>query len=249
MNTNALVSQTKIETMLMLRRREAVFFSIFLPVMFIFLFGSIYGSQIDQSNGVKVISYLVPGYLVMAVMSISLVSLGIILATERQFGILKRLGATPLPRAYLLLGKIAAASVIVIGATLALLAIGVFYYGATIRGNAFEIAVIILLGIVVFATIGLTISGMVKADAAPAILNAIYLPMLFIGGAIIPIAQMPEWLQQIGQVLPSYHFSVALVNVMTFGNHLTDVWPHLLALIGWGVASAFVALRTFKWEG
>src|SRR4051794_7615091 len=112
MNTHALLSQARAETLLMLRRRGAVFFSIFLPVMFIFLFGSIYGNVTDRETGRKVIDFLVPGYVVMAVMSISLVSLGVILATERQYGILKRLGATPLPRAFLLLSKIAAASVI-----------------------------------------------------------------------------------------------------------------------------------------
>jgi len=247
MNMQALLAQSKVEMLLMLRRREAVFFSIFLPVMFIFLFGSIFGSVVDQT-GVKIINYLVPGYLVMAVMSISLVSLGIILATERQFGILKRLGATPLPRAYLLIGKIAAASMIVAGATLALLSVGVFYYGATIRGNFLEVAVVILLGILVFATLGLMISGVVKGDAAPAILNAIYLPMLFVGGAIIPLSQMPDWLQQIGKVLPSYHFSSALLDIMAYGRHVVDVWPNLLALLAWGAASALVALRTFKWE-
>ncbi len=70
----------------------------------------------------------------------------------------------------------------------------------------------------------------------------------FIGGAIIPISQMPDWLQQIGQLLPSYHFSVALVDIMTFGKHLTDVWPNLLALLAWGLVTAAIALRTFKWE-
>jgi len=247
MNTRALLTQSKTELILMLRRREAVFFSLFLPVMFIFLFGSIYGSVTDQ-NGVKVINYLVPGYVVMAVMSISLVSLGVILATERQFGILKRLGATPLPRAFLLLGKIAAATVIAVAAALLLISIGVFYYGATIKGNFLEIALVILIGILVFATIGLTISGVVKGDAAPAVLNAIYLPMLFIGGAIIPLSQLPDWLQQIGKVLPSYHFSSALLDIMALGKHITDVWPNLLALLAWGLASAFIALRTFKWE-
>src|SRR5437870_11161755 len=112
-------AQARVESRLVLRRRYVVFFTILLPAMFMFLFGSIFGG-IKDGNGIKAISYLVPGYLVMAVMSVALISLGITLANERQFGILKRLGATPLPRAILLLGKMAAIALVVVVAVLVL---------------------------------------------------------------------------------------------------------------------------------
>ena len=104
MNANMVIAQSINESRMMLRRREVVFFSVLLPVMFMLLFGSIFGSIKDQ-NGIAVINYQLPGYLVMAVMSVSFISLGIMTATERQYGILKRLGATPLPRAVLIFGQ------------------------------------------------------------------------------------------------------------------------------------------------
>ncbi len=247
MNTNMVITQSVNESRMMLRRREVVFFSVLLPVMFMLLFGSIFGHIKDES-GIAVINYLLPGYLVMAVMSVSFISLGIMTATERQNSILKRLGATPLPRAVLIFGKIVASALVVTAAVIALLALGIAVYGVTIKGNPLSIAAIVLLGILVFAAIGLMVGGMVKAEAAPAILNAIYFPLLFLGGALLPLNQMPDWLQQAATVLPSYHFTNALIGVMAKGQTLFDVWPNLAALLAWGAAALLVAARTFKWE-
>jgi ABC-2 type transport system permease protein len=247
MQTRALLAQANVESRMMLRRREVVFFSILLPVMFMLLFGSIFGSQ-TYSTGVKVISYLLPGYMVMAVMSVAFISLGIMTANERQNGVLKRLGATPLPRALLLLGKLAAISMIILVAVVLLLGIGLNFYGISIKGSPLDIALIILLGIIVFAILGLMIGGMVKAEAAPAILNAVYFPLLFLGGALLPVSQLPDWLLQLAKLLPSYHFTSALIDVMVYGHPLIDSWGNLLALAAWGAGSLAVASRTFKWE-
>ena len=111
MNANMVITQSVSEGRMMLRRREVVFFSVLLPVMFMLLFGSIFG-HIKDGSGIAVINYLLPGYVVMAVMSVSFISLGIMTANERQNSILKRLGATPLPRAVLILGKIVAIALI-----------------------------------------------------------------------------------------------------------------------------------------
>ncbi|MEO5953029.1 MAG: ABC transporter permease, partial [Chloroflexia bacterium] len=182
MNANMIVAQSVSEGRMMLRRREVVFFSVLLPAMFMLLFGSIFGNVKDD-NGIAVISYLLPGYMVMAVMSVSFISLGIMTATERQHFILKRLGATPLPRSVLIFGKIVSIALVVIGAVIVLLGLGLAFYGVKIAGSPLDIAAILLVGVLVFATIGLMVGGMVKAEAAPAILNAVYFPFLFLGGA------------------------------------------------------------------
>src|SRR5436189_3292546 len=206
MNTRMLIAQSRSESRMMGRRREVVFFSILLPAMFMLLIGSTYGAQ-TAPNGVKIVNYLLPGYVVMAIMSVSLISLGIMTANERQNYILKRLGATPLPRSALLLGKLVSISLVVIAAILVLLALGIGIYGVTIKGSALDMAVLVLVGIVVFAMMGLMIGGLVKAEAAPAILNAFYFPLLFLGGAIIPLSQMAAWLEPIGKGLASYPFT------------------------------------------
>lgn len=247
MNANMVITQSVSESRMMLRRREVVFFSVLLPAMFMLLFGSIFG-HIKDENGIAVINYLLPGYLVMAVMSVSFISLGIMTANERENSILKRLGATPLPRAVLIFGKIAAIVLVVVAAVIVLLALGMAFYGVTINGSPLDIAAIVLLGILVFATIGLTVGGMVKAEAAPAILNAVYFPLLFLGGALLPLNQMPDWLQQIAKILPSYHFTNALIEIMVKGHTLPDVWPNLAVMLAWGVGAILVASRTFKWE-
>ncbi|MEO5952837.1 MAG: ABC transporter permease, partial [Chloroflexia bacterium] len=80
------------------------------------------------------------------------------------------------------------------------------------------------------------------------ILNAVYFPFLFLGGALLPLTQMPDWLQAIAKILPSYHFTNALIEVMVRSKSLFDVWPNLAAMAAWGVGAILVASRTFKWE-
>lgn len=247
MTTQAFVAQATAESRMMLRRREVVFFSILLPTMFMLLFGSIFGGQVAPT-GIKIINYLLPGYMTMAIMSVAFISLGIMTANERYNSVLKRLGATPLPRALLLLGKLVAISLIIVVAVALLIVIGISLYGVTVKGGPFDIALIVLLGVVVFTMLGLMVGGMVKAEAAPAILNAVYFPLLFLGGILGPVEQMPDWLQQIARLLPSYHLSNALTEVMVKGNPFTSAWGDLLVLAAWGAAALAVASRTFKWE-
>src|SRR5438876_2435091 len=146
MNTQMFLAQSRFESRMMARRREVFFFSVLLPAMFMLLIGSTYGSQ-TAPNGVKVVNYLLPGYVVMAIMSVSLISLGIMTANERQNYILKRLGATPLPRAILLFGKIVSIALVVVAAVVVLFALGIAFYGVTVKGSPLDIAAIVLLGI------------------------------------------------------------------------------------------------------
>src|SRR5262245_22395729 len=103
MNTRALFAHTKLETLLLFRRWDVIFFSVFMPLTVMLFFGSMYGNEsARQDMHLKAMNFMLPGYVVMAVMSVGLASLGFMLATERQYGILKRLGATPLSRSMLL---------------------------------------------------------------------------------------------------------------------------------------------------
>ena len=223
MNVQAFMAQAGLETRQLVRRWDVIFFSIVVPVAVMFFFGTMFSGQAAGSTQSRSMNDMLPGYIVMAVMSVGLASLGFMLSTERQFGILKRLGITPLTRQVLLLSKVAASLLIVVAATVVIMGMGVFYYGVDIRGSIFEIGLVIACGVMVFSIMGLMIAGVMKSDAAAATTNAVYLVMMVLGGTLFPLAQMPGFVQQIAQFTPSYHFMNALSGAMTKGSSMADL--------------------------
>ena len=246
MNVSALIAHSGLEIRQLVKRWDVVFFSIVMPLAVMYFFGTMFSTT--GAAGTGSMAYKLPGYIVMAAMSVGLSALGFMLSTERQFGILKRLGATPLSRSMLLLSKMVASSLIVTAATAVLLAFGVFYYGVDIKGNLGGAAIVITLGVLVFSIMGLTVAGLMQSDAAAATTNGIYLIMTVLGGTLFPMSQMPELVQQVGKLTPSYHFMEALTGVMAKGGSLMDVSGNLLVLAAWGTGLMFAAVRTFSWE-
>ncbi|MGI8967773.1 MAG: ABC transporter permease [Chloroflexota bacterium] len=173
---HALYLQSLNETRLLLRRRETVFFSLLLPVMFLVFFGALYGSH--SNNGIKYISYLVPGYAVFATMAVALGTVTVNLAGERQYGILKRLGGTPLPRITLMVAKVVAGAVLIAAVVVVLILVGTLVYGAQIKGNPLAALAILVVGVLSFACMGIVLGGIVKPDSSIAVANLFYLAVL-----------------------------------------------------------------------
>src|SRR5262252_3368392 len=93
---SGLVAQLRIELTLTLRRGESLLITAVVPVVLLIFFGGIASNPPD---------FLVPGLLALAVMSTSMVSLGIATAYERYYGALKRLLGSPLSRTSLIAAK------------------------------------------------------------------------------------------------------------------------------------------------
>jgi ABC-2 type transport system permease protein len=243
----ALALQGFIEIKLQLRRREVVFFSLLLPVLFLLFFGALYGNQVT-SSGRSYIDYIVPGYAVYAIMSVALVTLAINVATERQFGILKRLGGTPLPRASLVAAKIISGALLAAAVIVVLVVLGITAYHAQLRGNMAAAILVLIVGILSFAAMGITFGGIVKPDSAAAAANLISLTFAFLGGVFIPLDQFPETLRNIAQVLPSERLNDALQAIWTKGQGLGATGSDLLVVALWAAAALALGARRFRWE-
>lgn len=243
-----LALQGMTETKLWLRRRETVFFSLLLPVMFLAFFGALYGSQIVAGTHTSYISYLVPGYAVFATMAVALGTVCTTLANERHEHILKRLGGTPLPRASLIGAKILAGSVLIAAVVAVLILVGTLVYGAHIRGNILSGILILIVGILSFAGIGILLGGTVKPDSSVAVANLVYLAFSFLGGVFVPLSQFPRGLRNVATLLPSERMADAMQVVWTKGDGLGSTGLDLPILIAWGLASLLLASRLFHWE-
>lgn len=234
-------TQTRVELMLASRRGESVLVTIVIPPLLLLFLGS---TQIVSTADQGLAEFLVPGILALAIISTSMVSLGIASAFERYYGVLKRLGSTPLSRSGLLAAKMLSVLVIELAqvALIVGLAIGVFHWSPV--GSAWTAALGLLLGTVAFAAIGLLLAGTLRAEATLAAANGLYVLCLLFGGIVIPPQALPGWLGMMAVLLPPGLLTESLRAALNGGEVL---FP--LALLGvWALIAAVAAARCFRWE-
>jgi ABC-2 type transport system permease protein len=176
-------------------------------------------------------------------MSTAMVSLGIATAFERSYGVLKRLGATPLGRPVLLTAKIV--SVVVVEIIQVVLLVGVaLMLGWRPHPSAGLAVIAVLMATIAFAGIGLAMAGALRAEVTLAVANGVYVILLLIGGVIFPLHELGG-LASFARLLPTAALSDALHTTLGSGPSATEAWV-VLAL--WAVAAPVVAALTFKWE-
>ena len=118
---SALAAQTRAEVYMTLRRGETLLLTVGIPVVFLLFFSTVH---VVSTPTAKAVDFFVPGILSLAVMSTAMVSLGIATGFERGYGVLKRLGSTPLGRPRLLGAKIATIVVVEIVQAAVLVPVG-----------------------------------------------------------------------------------------------------------------------------
>ncbi|MDO9458361.1 ABC transporter permease [Nocardioides sp.] len=233
------LTQASMETRLMLRNGEQLLLAVVIPV--IVLIGGVRGAErVDLSYGV---AEFAPGVLALAVMSTSFTALAIATGFERRYGVIKRLGTSPLSRTGLLCGKVLALlavevlQVVVIGAVA--LALG-WEPSVSVVGGLLTV----VLGTSAFASLGLFVAGALRAEATLAAANLVYL-LLMAGGAVVLPASAYGSFGDVVTWLPSG----ALGEAMRSALGSADIaWRDLLVLAGWTAVGATLTARTFTWE-
>lgn len=237
-----LVAQTRIELLLTLRRGESVLLTFAIPVLLLAFFSKV---DVLPTGGGRPIDFLFPGVLALAVMSTAMVSLAIATGFERQTGVLKRLGSTPLSRPQLLGAKTIAMVVIEALQIVVLVIEGLFlgfHFGATSIGTALGGAI---LGTIAFAGLGLLMAGSLPALTTLAAANGLYLVLLLIGGMVIPLTKLPAGLRTVAGWLPSGALSNLLHDTLRGAGTSGQAW---LVLVIWAVVGPVAAAATFRWE-
>lgn len=240
---NALLAQTRMELALTLRRGEGVLITMIVPVVLLIFFASI---GIKPEGYERPIDYLLPGMLVLAVMSSGLVGLSIRTAYERNYGVLKRLGATPLSRTKLIGAKVLSVVVIELVEIAILLGIAILGYGWRPTGAFLLALFILILGTAVFSGIGLLMAGSLRAETTLALANTLYLVLLLLGGIVWPVDQLPRIISAPLSVLPTNAFGEALRETLSSTPSLP--WLNIMVLAVWCVGAIAAASRTFRWE-
>ncbi len=239
----ALIAQSKMELMLTFRQFEGMLITVVFPPALLIFFA---GIGVKPSSADRPIDFLLPGMLALAVMSTGLVGLSIRTGYERSYGVLKRLGSTPLTRSQLLMAKIVSVVAVDMIDIVILIAIAYFMFDWHPTG-ALPLAIFaLLLGIATFSSFGLMLAGSFRAETTLATANTLFFLFLLLGGVAWPLDKLPEFLSIPAHIFPSAAFADALR--ASLGPHTSfPIW-NLVILAGWGVGTLAIASRTFKWE-
>jgi ABC-2 type transport system permease protein len=229
----------RLELVLLARNGESLLLTLGIPMLLLVFFTNVDVLPIEGEP----IDFLAPGVLALAVLSSAFVNLAIAVGFEREYGVLKRLGATPLGRPRLLGAK-----------TLAIVAVeavqvAVLWPLALALGwdpslePAFFVGVV--LGTVAFAGLGLCLAGSLKALVTLAAANGLYLVLLLLSGMVIPLDELPDAARALARLLPSAALTEVVRGTLSDASVAGRAWAVLTA---WAVAAPLLAIRLFRWE-
>lgn len=262
MSTSALsigIARTGLEIKQFFREKTSVLFIFALPIVFLILFGAIFGNA-DIGGGYHYTQALLPAMLTMGVVSTSLVNLGIWIANDRDNGTMRRLVLTPMPKVSYFLGKIGMIVVVSVIESIILIAAGVLIYGVKLPQTGTQwltLAWVSLLSFAVLGTLGIAISSLApNARSAPGIVQFPSLILQFISGIFIPFNELPKFLQDISAFFPLKWIaqgfrSAFLPDSMAAHTEPSGSWQHgltAIVLLAWLIGGLVLCLLTFRWK-
>ncbi len=214
------------------------------PAMFYLLFGVL----MAKSNGADAARYLLASYGVFGVMSPGLFGFGVSLALERDGGLLTFKRALPMPPGAYLLGKMVmamgAAAVVILLLLAMALTLGHVSLGL---GQAGALLLTGVLGVLPFCALGMFVGTLIKGQGAPGMLQLVYLPMSFMSGLWFPLPMLPNFLQQIAPVWPSYHLD--MLALAAVGMNKGPLAGHVLVLVTVTAGFLLLAARRLRRHG
>lgn len=240
-----IATQALMETRLLLRNGEQVVLALVVPLL-VLVGGQESGGLVDLGAGRR-IDVLTPGVLALAVLSTSFTSMAIATGFERRYGVLKRLGASPLPRTGLLAGKI--------GAVLLVEALQLVVLGGVALGLGWSpsggllalpgVLLLVLLATAAFGALALLMAGTLRAEATLAGANLVYLLLLVGGAVVVPLTRYPQAAQPLIALLPTGALAEGLREVLS--GHDLGV-RHVAVLAVWALVAGAATAWTFRWE-
>jgi ABC-2 type transport system permease protein len=244
--------QARYDLLGILRNRQARFFTLILPVLFLIIFDGVFGHDKVPVGGylVKLSSYYVPGIAALGIIAASFVNLVISITAQREGGILKRRRATPVPAWVLIAGRTLTAVVVSLVVLTVLLALGRIAFGVKLPTSTLPgIALTAVVGSITFCVLGYALSTAIKnEDAAQPMTQAVMLPLYFISGIFIPNIRLPNWLRHVAQVFPVEHLSDGLHRAYAPHVHgVGIVWSDIGVLLIWAAIGLTVAILRFSW--
>jgi ABC-2 type transport system permease protein len=245
--------QLRYDVLSLWRNPQSRFFTLALPILFLVIFTSVFGSGHTRVNGrtIEYSTYYVPGICALGIISASFVNLVITIVAQRESGVLKRRRSTPVPAWVLIASRALTAALVSIVLVVVIVAIGRIAYGVHVPGSTMPaLLVTVVIGAACFCCLAFALASFIRnEDSAQPIVQATVLPLYFISGVFIPKNQISRGLRDIASVFPVSHLSNGLFKAFdpsTTGAGFSG--RDLLILAAWGVGGLVIALRRFSWS-
>src|SRR5215467_10896292 len=236
--------QIKMTLRLMMRNRAALFFGYLLPVGFFFMFGQLFRAQ-EAGGASQVVSMV----LTMGVLGSGIFGAGMIAVVNREQNILRRFKVAPISPAPILVSSLIVSLLNYLPMAALLIILANRLYGMPFPDRLGSLFLFVSLGLLAFCSIGNIIAAVVNSMQEAQIVGQLfYMPMLLLGGATIPVALMPNWLQVLTQYLPSTHYNTGLQSIFRSHETILDNWPAAGALVATIAVGTFLAIKLFRWE-
>ena len=234
----------KIDLKLAARNRAVLFFNYFFPLIFFFVF-----AQLFDANQGSAILQVVTMVIVLGILGNGLFGAGMRAVQEREENILRRYKVTPITPVPLLAASMITGVVLFVPSVILILWLAHQFYGMPVPGQLLSLLVFVCLGAIAFRSLGLIIAAVVNSSQESNILiQPIYMTMLFLSGATIPLTLMPHWLQNITQFIPATYLMTGIGGILLRGETLAANWPAIAALVVTTFVGTFIATKLFRWE-
>jgi ABC-2 type transport system permease protein len=234
------------------RNPANAFFTFAFPLMFLVIFTALFGTDTVPVAGreINTSTFYVGAIAAFSIITATYTNLAINLSFTRDLGVLKRIRGTPIAAWSFMVGRILHAILITVLLVAIVVAFGALFYEAEVPTETMPAFLVSMaVGAASFAALGLAITAAIpNADAAPPIVNASILPLLFISGIFIPIQDPNAWYVKVAEVFPVYHFAKAMESAYFSVSGSGFEGMHLLILGAWGLAGAIAATLFFSWE-
>jgi ABC-2 type transport system permease protein len=241
-----IAAQAVLETRTLLRNGEQLMLTLIIPLLLLAAFSL--EPLVNFGSGYTRVDFLTPGVIALAVMSTAFTSQAIATGFERRYGVLKRLGATPLSRTGLITAKTSTVIVVELlqAAIILLVGLGLGWTPDASPAAVVVVPLLVLLGTAAFSGFALLLAGTLRAEATLAAANLIYVVLLGVGGVVFPLTKFPASARPLLELLPTGALSTGLRDVLAGG----AVFPvrDVVTLAVWAVAGIALAARSFRWE-
>lgn len=224
------------------RNPAAAFFTFAFPLIFMVIFNVLFGA--------RAAGFFTPAIIVFGIVTATYTNLAMTVTIARDEGILKRVRGTPLPAWAYLAGRIGHAIAIALLLVVIVAAFGALAYDVPVPWDALPALVLVLVVAAgAFSALGLAVTGLIpNADAAPAVVNASILPVLFVSNVFIQMENAPGWLDTLSHLLPVRHVADATMGLYARGADAGMPWADIGVVAAWGIGGIVAALRLFSWE-
>src|SRR5215212_2109621 len=240
----AFLAFLRIDLKLAARNRAVLFFNYIFPLIFFFVF-----ALMMQAQRGGVIIQVVTMVIVIGILGSGFFGAGMRAVQEREENILRRYKVTPITPVPLLVASIVAGVILYLPSVLLMLFLAHQFYGMPMPPNPVSLFAFICLGAAAFRSLGLIVAAVVNSMQESNIVTQIlYMPMLFLSGATIPLIMMPNWLQVVSQFIPSTHLVTGISAILQRGESVGQNAKSAAALVVAMLVALFIATKLFRWE-